>query len=86
MRLFKFSAVLFALAAATLLPAAEVVLDHCRSTANWNSFNGFEFKGAKVSLLAETDGLALGYDSPEEAPTSVAPFGNSGSPPPNRSR
>lgn len=62
MRLFTFTAVLFAIAAAALLPAAEVVLDGCRSTANWSSFNGAEFKGAKVSLSAGADGLALGYD------------------------
>jgi len=62
MRLFTFTAVLFAIAAAALLPAAEVVLDGCRSTANWSSFNGAEFKGAKVSLSAGADGLELGYD------------------------
>lgn len=62
MRLFQKFAVSAALAAAALLPAAEVMLDGCRSTANWRSFNGAEFKGAKVSLSAGADGLELGYD------------------------
>ncbi len=62
MRLFKLSAALLAIAAAALLPAAEVVLDGCRSAANWNSFNGSEFKGAKVSLAEGADGLDLFYD------------------------
>lgn len=62
MRLFQKFAVSAALAAAALLPAAEVMLDGCRSTANWRPFNGAEFKGAKVSLSAGADGLELGYD------------------------
>jgi len=62
MQWFKYSIALLALAAAALLPAAEVVLDGCRSTANWNSFNGSEFKGAKVSLTEGADGLDLFYD------------------------
>ena len=51
-----------AVAAASTLPAVEVILDGCRSTAGWNSFNGSEFKGAKVSLSGGADGLKLGYD------------------------
>ena len=46
-----------AVAAASTLPAVEVILDGCRSTAGWNSFNGSEFKGAKVSLSGGADGL-----------------------------
>ena len=51
-----------AVVAASTLPAVEVILDGCRSTAGWNSFNGSEFKGAKVSLSGGADGLKLGYD------------------------
>ena len=53
-RLFTF---LLLAALAPLLPAVEVVLDGCRATNNWVSFNGAEFKGAKVSFSAASDGL-----------------------------
>lgn len=61
-----------AVAAASTLPAVEVILDGCRSTAGWNSFNGSEFKGAKVSLSGGADGLKLGYDFAAAASTSAA--------------
>lgn len=62
MQLFKRYAALIAASTLTMLPAAEVVLDGCRSTANWSSFNGSEFKGAKVALSAGNNGLELAYD------------------------
>ena len=58
-RLFTF---LLLAALAPLLSAVEVVLDGCRATNNWASFNGAEFKGAKVSFSAASDGLKLEYD------------------------
>lgn len=62
MSLLKLFSIFMFAAAAPLLPAAEVLLDGCRSAANWSSFNGSEFKGARVSLSAAADGLKLGYD------------------------
>ncbi len=65
MKLTRIASTLAVVTAAAFLPAAEVVLDGCRSTANWTAFNGSEFKGAKVTLNAGDDGLQLGYDFTE---------------------
>ncbi len=47
---------------ASFAPGADLVLDACRSAANWQFTPGGEFPGAKGGLRQADDGVALAYD------------------------